>query len=126
MKTILFLATTAMAFSSLAVQAGDAGKGEKLYGTHCVACHQATGAGIPGAFPPLAGSDYLADKTAAITVPVKGLSGKVTVNGTEYNSAMPPLGHLPDEDIADIMTYVMNAWGNSGGDVTAAEVAAVR
>ena len=126
MKTVLFLAATTLAVSSVVVQAGDAAKGEKLYGTHCVACHQATGKGIPGAFPPLAGSDYLADKTAAISMPVKGLSGKITVNGTDYNSAMPSFGHLPDEDIADIMTYVMGAWGNAGGDVTAEEVAAVR
>lgn len=105
----LLLVTTALAFSSVAVQAGDAGKGEKLYGTHCVACHQATGAGIPGAFPPLADSDYLADKTLALTAPVKGLQGKITVNGVDYNSAMPAFGHLPDEDIADIMTYVFGA-----------------
>lgn len=122
----LLLVTTALAFSSVAVQAGDAGKGEKLYGTHCVACHQATGAGIPGAFPPLADSDYLADKTLALTAPVKGLQGKITVNGVDYNSAMPAFGLLPDEDIADIMTYVFGAWGNTGGDVSAEDITAVR
>ena len=127
MKTTLFLATTALAFSVMAVQAGDAAKGKALYGTNCAMCHQATGAGIPGAFPPLAASDYLMeDKARAISAPVKGLSEKITVNGTDYKSAMPAMAHLSDDDVADIMTYVLSAWGNEGEDVTAAEVAAVR
>jgi len=102
-------------------------KGKKLYKAHCVACHQAKGQGIPGAFPPLAGSDYLmADKSRAINIPLKGLSGAITVNGQNYNSTMPSFAHLQDQDVAALMTYVMNAWGNEAAEITAEEVQALR
>jgi mono/diheme cytochrome c family protein len=102
-------------------------QGKKIYTLQCAACHQATGQGVPGAFPPLAGSDYLLeDKQRAINVPLKGLTGKVTVNGQDYNSAMPSFAHLKDEEIAAVMTYVMQAWGNEGPEVTAEEVAQSR
>lgn len=115
---------------SLTASAGDKPEsfeqGKKLYSVNCVACHQATGQGIPGAFPPLAGSDYLADRTQVINVPLKGLSGKVTVNGQDYNSAMPSFAHLADADIAAILTYVTNEWGNEAAEFTADEIKALR
>ena len=77
-------------------------------------------------FPPLAGSDYLADRTQTINVPLKGLSGKITVNGQDYNSAMPGFAHLSDEDIAAVLTYVTNDWGNEAAEFTADEVKALR
>lgn len=127
MNIKLFLSAAILVGSSQAVYAGDMDNGKKLYAANCAACHQAMGQGIPGAFPPLAGSDYLmADKQRAISIPVKGLQGKVTVNGTDYNSAMPSFGHLSDQKIADIMSYVMNSWGNEGESVTAEEVAQAR
>jgi nitrite reductase (NO-forming)/hydroxylamine reductase len=99
-------------------------KGEALYVAHCAGCHQANGQGLAGAFPPLAGSDYLlADRARAIMTVIAGLSGPITVNGKEYAAAMPAMGHLADPDIADIVTYTLNAWGNDGGPVTAEEVA---
>lgn len=102
-------------------------QGKQLYSANCVACHQATGLGIPAAFPPLAGSDYLlADRAQAINVPLKGLSGKITVNGQDYNSTMPSFAHLPDADIAAILTYVTNEWGNEAAEFTADEVKALR
>lgn len=101
--------------------------GERLYATHCAACHQATGKGLTGAFPPLAESSHLADGPAvAINAVLNGLSGPITVNGVDYNSVMPNLSYLADSDIADIVTYVMNSWGNPGGEVSSAEVAAAR
>ena len=101
--------------------------GERLYMSNCSACHQATGAGLPGAFPPLASADYLlADKRRAIETTLAGRSGPITVNGVEYNTVMPAVAYLKDEELADIMTFVLNAWGNNGGTVTAAEVAEVR
>lgn len=101
--------------------------GQKVYTAQCIACHQAGGQGIPAAFPPLAGSDYLlADKQRAINVPLKGLTGKVTVNGMDYNSAMPSFAHLSDQEIADVMTYVLTSWGNEGEAVTADEVKSLR
>ena len=91
-------------------------------------CHQANGQGIEGVFPPLAGSDLLAaTPKRAISIALNGLSGPVTVNGKTYNSVMPPMSQLNDDEIANILTYVTHAWGNPGGTAfTAAEVSAVR
>ena len=102
-------------------------KGEKVYLANCAACHQPSGKGLAGAFPPLAGSDYLkGDRKAVLSAAMFGLSGPITVNGVEYNGVMPSLGHLPDEDLAAALTYVFNAWGNDGAAVSVAEVAALR
>ena len=101
--------------------------GEKIYQTYCSACHQATGQGLAGAFPPLAGSDYLlADKSRAINVVLGGLKGEITVNGKTFNAVMPNLSYLKDEEVANVVTYVMNSWGNQGFVVSSAEVAAAR
>jgi nitrite reductase (NO-forming)/hydroxylamine reductase len=101
--------------------------GESVYQTVCLACHQADGKGLPGAFPPLAGSDYLlGDKDRAVGVVVRGLEGEVVVNGVKFNSVMPAMTQLSDQEIADALTYSMNSWGNQGGAVSVAQVAAVR
>ena len=101
--------------------------GRVLFQGTCSACHQAEGQGIPMVFPPLAKSDYLAaDKMRAIGIALNGLSGKIVVNGQEYNSVMPPMSQLNDDEIANILTYVNSSWGNAGERVTAAEVASVR
>ncbi|MDA1259257.1 MAG: copper-containing nitrite reductase [Planctomycetota bacterium] len=100
--------------------------GANVYAANCLACHQDDGKGIPGAFPPLAKSDYLmADKNRAISNVVNGLEGKVTVNGVEYNSIMPKL-LLSDDDVANVLTYVRNTWGNQGDAVTPVEVRSAR
>ena len=101
--------------------------GKQVYETVCMACHQADGKGLPGAFPPLAGSDYLAgDPARAVGVVVNGLQGEVVVNGVKFNSVMPAMVQLSDEQIADALTYAMNTWGNSAGSITVAQVAAER
>lgn len=77
-------------------------------------------------FPPLAGSDFLkADKERAIRIPIKGLNGPITVNGKPYNNLMPPQ-QFTDDQIADVLTYVMNSWGNNFGTVSVQEVKRVR
>ena len=92
--------------------------GKQLYMQTCFACHQATGQGIPGAFPPLAKSDFLnADANRAIGVVLNGLSGEVIVNGTKFNSVMPSQ-NLTDDEIADVLTYAYNSWGNNKTVVT--------
>lgn len=101
--------------------------GAALYNGTCSVCHQNNGEGLPDVFPPLAKSDFLmADKEGAIAVVLNGLTGKVTVNAKEYNSVMPPMSQLNDDEVANILTYTMNNWGNSGPVVTASEVAKVR
>ena len=100
--------------------------GKANYEKTCFACHQADGKGLPAAFPPLLASDYLAaDLSRAISGVVNGLSGEITVNGEKYNQVMPA-STLTDEEIADVFTYILNNFDNKGGEVTAAEVKAVR
>jgi len=100
--------------------------GQRVYAQNCVACHQAEGQGIPGAIPPLAGSDYLnADEARAIGVVVNGLEGPITVNGATFNSSMPLL-QLSDDDVANVLTYVYSQWDNAGFDVLPQAVGAVR
>ncbi len=101
--------------------------GRALFNGTCSVCHQDNGAGLPDVFPPLAKSDYLqADRARAIAGVLNGRTGPITVNGKTYNSVMPPMSQLNDDEIANILTYVLNSWGNAGGHVTAAEVAQVR
>ena len=101
--------------------------GKVLFTGTCSVCHQANGEGLAGVFPPLAKSDYLAgDVKRVIASVLHGLSGKVTVNGKEYNSVMPPMNQLNNDEVANILTYVYNTWGNPGGRVTSDEVKAVR
>ena len=102
-------------------------KGEGVYNANCAACHQPTGTGLAGAFPPLAGSDYLkGDRAQVMAAALFGLSGPITVNGVDYNGVMPSMGHLPDADLAAALTYVLGSWGNDGAAVSVEEVAALR
>ena len=102
-------------------------EGEKVFQTYCQACHQANGQGLPGAFPPLAKSDYLlADPKRGIVAVISGVSGAITVNGQKFDSVMPHLNYLSDQQIADALTYVLNSWGNDGGVIVPEQVAEVR
>jgi nitrite reductase (NO-forming) len=101
--------------------------GRTLYAGTCSTCHQADGKGIAKVFPPLAGSDWVAaDKKKAIQVVLNGLTGPVTVSGASYDSVMPPQSHLNDDEIAHILTYVRNSWGNQGDAVKPEDVTKVR
>ncbi len=125
--------TAAIAKAALATKEGQLTKadqieaGKNLFNGTCSTCHQATGEGIESIFPPLAKSDYLmADKARALGIVLNGLSGPVKVNGKDYNSMMPPMSQLNDDEIANILTYVRNAWGNEGDAVSADEVKSAR
>ncbi len=100
--------------------------GKKVYENKgCIACHQGSGAGVPGQFPPLAGSDWVQTEghERLIRLVLHGVAGPITVSGTAYNGAMPPWkGVLTDKEIADALSYIRNAWGNKGSIVTEAEV----
>ncbi len=102
--------------------------GGALFVGTCSVCHQSAGQGIEGVFPPLAGSDLLATTPKrAVHIVLNGLTGPVQVNGKTYNSVMPPMSQLNDDELANILTYVTNAWGNKGGVAfSAAEILAVR
>ncbi len=101
--------------------------GKNLFMGTCSTCHQGNGEGIPNVFPPLANSDMVnGDKQKLISIPLNGLSGPIKVNGKDYNSTMPAMSQLNDDEIANILTYILNSWENKGGQVTAEEVKAVR
>ena len=102
-------------------------KGEKLYAAQCASCHQPTGLGQPGVYPPLAGSDWVAgDDARIIKIVLAGLAGEVQVKGNTYNN-MPNIGAgLKDAQVAHIVTYVRQAWGNTAAPVTDARVAEIR
>ena len=103
------------------------GTGATLYQINCSACHQATGEGLKGIFPPLAQSDYLlADKERSIRIALQGIGGPIVVNGVEYQGVMPAPAPMDDQQVADVLTYVRSAWGNRGDAVTPAEVKQVR
>lgn len=100
-------------------------EGKTIYTSYCAMCHQPEGQGIVGAFPPLAKSDYLmADTKRAISIVKNGLQGEITVNGKKYNNVMPAQA-LDDKQIANVLNYVRNSWGNKGKIITAAEVKAI-
>jgi mono/diheme cytochrome c family protein len=102
--------------------------GAQVFGNYCAACHQLTGEGIPGVFPPLRGDPVVnaEDPTEHIRVVLGGRSG-VAIGGVSYAAAMPPLGgQLSDEQIAAVLTHERSSWGNAARAVTTAEVTAVR
>ncbi len=98
--------------------------GKRVFTQICSACHQGNGMGLPGAFPPLAMSDYLnSDPHRAISIVLHGLSGHITVNHTGYESQMPAFGpQLGNEEIAGVLTYVLNSFNNKGGSISPEEV----
>jgi nitrite reductase (NO-forming) len=101
--------------------------GEALFAGTCSVCHQPNGQGLEGVFPPLAGSDLLArDPHRAVNIVLNGLTGPVTVNGKAFNSVMPPMSQLNDDELANILTYVTHSWGNNGLRYSAQELAETR
>jgi len=101
--------------------------GSVLFKGTCSTCHQTNGEGLANVFPPLAKSDLLAKTPQrAIEIVLNGLTGPITVNGNTYNSVMPPMSQLNDDEVANILTYVQSSWGNSGPQVTAKQVTEVR
>ncbi len=102
-------------------------RGKEIYADFCMQCHLPDGKGTPKVFPPLAGSDWLVNKRKESIHSIKyGLNGPIEVNGISYNSAMTSLG-LEDEEIADVMNYIMNTWGNTQKKmVTTQEVSKVK
>lgn len=102
-------------------------RGAAVYARTCIACHQPTGMGLPPVFPPLANAPIVVGNPE---LPVKfilqGLMGPITVNGMTYNSMMPPVAGVSDADIADVLTYVRQSFGNQGNPVSAEQVKAIR
>ena len=101
--------------------------GATVYAANCVACHQANGQGLAGAFPPLDGSEWvLADSKIPTQILVHGVQGEMVVMDNTYNGVMPAMAHLSDEELAAVLNYIRNSWSNTGSEVDAAYFAAAR
>lgn len=108
---------------------GPVERGKKIFLANCATCHQASGQGVAGQYPPLAGSEYVMGSTRRLgMILLKGLEGPVTVKGAQYGSAVmqPWEKTLTDAKIADVLTYIRQEWGNTGGPVSPEGIAALR
>jgi nitrite reductase (NO-forming) len=114
--------SNAAADAAMVAPADDNNRGEQIYKTKCIVCHQADGKGLPGAFPPLAQSDYLLkDKVRAVAQALNGSHMEIIVNGQKFNAPMPPQVDTKEDAVA-VINYVLNNFGNKGGTVTLDEV----
>jgi mono/diheme cytochrome c family protein len=107
--------------------AGPAIDGKQIFGAKCAACHQATGQGVAGVFPPLAGAEWVVGKEKTlIGILLHGINGEIVVKGNTYKGAMPAFGTLADAEIAAVLSYIRSDWGNQAPAVMEAAVAARR
>lgn len=103
-------------------------QGKKVFAQNCVTCHQATGLGVPGAFPALAGSEYVLGSPKRLAmILLKGLQGEIVVKGAKFNGAMPTWEkNLNDKKIAAVLTYIRQEWGNKAPEITPAQIEGAR
>jgi mono/diheme cytochrome c family protein len=102
-------------------------RGAVVYKNVCITCHQADGGGLPPINPPLIKTTYvLGDKARLSHIVLAGLAERIEIDGEEYKQPMPAQAHLTDQQIADVLTYVRNSFGNKASVVQVAEVKAVR
>lgn len=102
--------------------------GAAIFSARCAACHQAGGTGLPGVFPPLAGSEWVVgDEKVVVLAVLHGISGSLTVKGAKYNGAMPAFGgQLTDDEIAGVLTWLRANFGNKAAAITGDKVGALR
>jgi mono/diheme cytochrome c family protein len=130
--TTVVFALAAAAFISASAAAQEELKasmerGKKVYEATCLACHQANGGGVPNLNPPLKKTKWvLGDKTTLIKVVLNGMDEEVEINGKYYENTMPPQSTLKDEQIADVLTYIRNSFGNKADAVTPEDVKKAR
>jgi mono/diheme cytochrome c family protein len=101
-------------------------RGEAVYGATCASCHQPAGEGLEAVFPPLAKTDYLKNQKRAIGIVIHGQEGEITVNGKQYSTPMAALDQLSDQEVADVLNFVSNSWGNKNPMIKAEQVKAQR
>lgn len=103
-------------------------RGRAMYDNICALCHNTDGTGKPGQAPPFAGSEWaLGSPDRMIRIPLAGLSGPLSVKGQEWNLAMPAMGAtLSDEDLAVVLSYIRQSWGNKASEITPEQVKKIR
>ena len=131
MKRIIFSFFLLVAFGFLLAQQSSSkssvDSGKKLYEQYCLTCHQADGGGVPKMNPPLINTSYVTgDKAKLVEWVLKGSTENVPIDGKYYSNNMPPQATLKDEEIADILTYIRNSFGNKASAITPAEVKSIR
>ena len=100
--------------------------GKEVYVRYCQSCHMEKGEGVEGLYPPLAKTSYIKSSKKIIDIILYGQLGEVTVNGKKYNTDMPAQAYLTDDQIADVLTFVRNSWGNKYTAITPVQVKAQR
>ncbi len=125
---LLGLTVTANATASSNLTLADqVNAGRELFSGTCSKCHQANGGGLQDVIPPLSGSDFLnSNPRRSIGILLRGLHGNVKVNGKDFDSTMPSMKLFNNDEIANVLTYVLNSWGNKGGRIDSSEVKAER
>jgi len=131
MKKILllsFIAVSVFSFREGALPVQDQmARGKKVYESYCLACHMADGGGVPRMNPPLTKTVYvLGDKKRLIGIVLNGMDEPLEIDGETYSNVMAPHNFLKDQEIADVLTYVRNSFGNKASAITAEEVKTVR
>ena len=136
MRKILLICTSALAVVLMAAQTKpeqvkvpkkNMDNGRKVYDTYCMACHQADGSGVPRMNPPLTKTSYvLGDKKKLVQIVLKGMNEPIEIEGESYENVMSAHDFLTDQEVADVLTFVRNSFGNKASMVTPAEVKAQR
>ena len=126
----LFVFLVLISTQQLFSQSSSIKNGQIVYTTFCQSCHQENGEGVPSAFPPLAKASNLNDKNRLVQIILKGMRGEITVKSVKYNVEMAAID-LKDQEVADVINYIRNSWGNKAplitvGDVVAAKKAVVK
>ena len=102
-------------------------RGKKVYENTCLACHQVNGSGVPGMNPPLKKTKWvMGDKKTLINVVLKGMDQEIEVNDETYSNTMPSFASLSDKEIADVLTYVRNSFGNKASQIKESDVKKLR
>ena len=97
---------------------GAVADGKQVFSVNCAACHQATGKGLPGVFPPLDGSEWVVgDERTLVNILLHGISGEIMVMGNTYKGAMPSFKQLGNNELAAVASYVRAEWSNKAGAI---------
>lgn len=113
--------------AALAAGGAPAVDGKQLYGAKCAACHQGTGLGVAGVFPPVAASEWvLGDEKILANILLHGVNGEMVVKGNTYKGAMPAWKSLSDDELAAVLTYIRSDWGNAATPIKAETIKSQR